>query len=962
MKRKTLLAFCLGLFLTHTLVDTEAYADVEQRRVELIKVLDEELREVTRLNKQVGAKRPDLMLRMAQVLLEKARLLKDQENQKFLETPSAQREKINRDEVFKESRRYFDQAQKTVLVLLKNFKKFDEKGDAYYILAYNAKELKQEEQSKKFFQKALEESKSGSVVADKSRIALAEIYFNKGSFDKSMTLYEAALKNKRDKWWTKDAFNLAWSYFKMGRYDKAIDTMTESYELSKNSKYIDMSKSIERDLAFFYTEAGKSNEAIAFYKKNGKSVSDIMLKVGRYLKTQGKFAAAEKTLADALQYKTSEKEEIELNIELISLYEKFGRDQKHLETSRALSAQFSRGGLNPDQVDILKYNVEKMAALIQQQLVSKTYENQSDIREKKAEAANEYFMMSARVSPEKSQLAYFHAGETYFAIGKFDKAVPLYAESIKRSQANKDRKTESLASNALMVSLGKNVNKKTTEDYLVPAYEGFLAVEPKGEKSSVVYQRLFSAQMAKKNVGEAEKVLMNYKSNFPGEVETQEKMLAQVMDYYKDSGNKAALAGWAKRVDSNEFKVSPEYAQKVKTLVLGLQFEKVEQASVKGDKRGALKGYLEIYKSPETDADAKRTAAYNIAVLFYETGDWKQMYAWADRAVALMGAVEITKFEKDFILFTTDLFQRRQFNESAALSEKIFDKICKSNSKNTKIFFKNANVIYLADKQFDKSLALLGKAPQCGIGNDVILPGYLDHLNELAASSKWGSFNDVIKTLEASKEMWPQLIYPSSLLANELENIGRPEDSAKVRAKMLTYYETAKKSKFDIPLEGLDAISLIRLTALEAQVKKLNSIKLSFPEAEYNKNLKNKFGMLDKITTEAISIAELGSGIGIVKAYRYLVEAHESLRNEVVNFTPPGKSAEYTSSFQKSMQKLSAPLEKQASEFREIAIKKIEKENILSNDNGWFMVKNDAIIPEYYNDNGNVLMDKAGAR
>ena len=962
MKRKTLLVLCLGIFLTNTLVINKAHADVEQRRAELIKVLDEELREVTRLNKQIGAQRPDLMLRMAQVLLEKARLLKDLENQKYLETPSAQREKLNRDQVYKESRRYFDQAQKTVLVLLKKFKKFDEKGDAYYILAYNAKELKQEEQSKKFFQKALEESKSGSVVADKSRIALAEIYFNKGSFDKSMALYEAALKNKRDKWWTKDAFNLAWSYFKMGRYDKAIDTMTESYELSKNPKFIDMSKSIERDLAFFYTEAGKSNEAIAFYKKNGKSVSDIMLKVGRYLKTQGKFAAAEKTLGEALQYKTSEKEEIELNIELISLYEKFGRDQKHLETSRALSAQFSKGNLTPDQVEILKFNVDKMSALIQQQLVSKTYENQEKIREAKAAAANEYFMMSALVSPEKAQVAYFHAGETYFAIGKFDKAVPLYAESIKRAQLNKDKKTEGQASNAMMVSLGKGVNKKTTEDYLIPAYEGFLSVEPKGDKSSVVYQRLFSAQMGKKNLPAAEKVLMNYKANFPGEVDTQEKMLAQVMDYYKDTGDKVALGNWAKRIEANEFKVNPEYASKVKTLVLGMQFEKVEQASVKGDKRGALKGYLEIYKSPETDNEAKKTAAYNIAVLFYETGDWKQMHAWSDRAVSMMTPAEINKFEKDFILFTTDLFQRRQFAESAALSEKIFDKICTSNSKNTKIFFKNANVIYLADKQFDKSLALLGKAPKCGLGNDVILPGYLDHLTELAASNKWGSFNEVIKNLESSKEMWPQLIYPSSLLASELENIGRPDDARKVRAKMVTYYESARKSKMDVPLEGLDAISLIRLTSLEEQVNKLNSMKLAFPEAEYNKMLKAKFVMLDKITTEAISIAELGSGIGIVRAYRIIVEAHESLRNEMIGFTPEGKSPEYVSSFQKGMVKTSAPLEKQAQDFRETAIKKIEKENILSSDNGWFLSRNTALIPEYFNDKGNVLMDKAGAK
>lgn len=205
---------------------------------------------------------------------------------------------------------------------------------------------------------------------------------------------------------------------------------------------------------------------------------------------------------------------------------------------------------------------------------------------RKRQRLDEYFMMSALVTPEKSQEAYFHAGETNFAVGQFDKAVPLYAEAIKRAQANKDKKMEGLASNALMVSLGKSVNKKTTEDYLIPAYEGFLSSEPRGDRSSVVYQRLFSAQMGKKNIVAAETVLMNYKVNFPAESDTQEKMLAQVMDYHKDSGNKAALGAWAKKVESNEFKVSPEYAAKVKTLVLGMQFEKVEQASVKGDKRG----------------------------------------------------------------------------------------------------------------------------------------------------------------------------------------------------------------------------------------------------------------------------------------------------------------------------------------------------------------------------------------
>ena len=146
-------------------------------------------------------------------------------------------------------------------------------------------------------------------------------------------------------------------------------------------------------------------------------------------------------------------------------------------------------------------------------------------------------------------------------------------------------------------------------------------------------------------------------------------------------------------------------------------------------------------------------------------------------------------------------------------------------------------------------------------------------------------------------------------------------------------------------------------------MKKLSASKFSFPEVEYNKTLKNKFAQLDRITTEAVAIAEMGSGIGIVKAYRYLVMGHEALRDEVLNFTPTGKSPEYVTSFKKSMAKLVEPLSRQASEFRETAVTKIEKENILSTDNGWFLIKNQfSFIPEFSSENGSALMDKAGAK
>jgi Flp pilus assembly protein TadD len=127
--------------------------------------------------------------------------------------------------------------------------------------------------------------------------------------------------------------------------------------------------------------------------------------------------------------------------------------------------------------------------------------------------------------------------------------------------------------------------------------------------------------------------------------------------------------------------------------------------------------------------------------------------------------------------------------------------------------------------------------------------------------------------------------------------------------------------------------------------------------------LKNKFLKLDQLTSEAISIAEMGSGVGIVRAYRFVVSAHESLHDEIVAFTPPGKSEEYITSFKASMKKVADPLSVQAKDFRETAIKKIEKESILSADNSWFLVKNDfAFTPEYFSDRGASLMDVIGEK
>ena len=111
--------------LTFLLLFSAQVLHANEKVREIISIIDEELAEVTRLNKNSNGNSPKFMLRMAELLLEKARFLKELELDKYLAIDPKERHKYKRKEFFFGSRKYFIQAQKTCLLMLKKFKKFD---------------------------------------------------------------------------------------------------------------------------------------------------------------------------------------------------------------------------------------------------------------------------------------------------------------------------------------------------------------------------------------------------------------------------------------------------------------------------------------------------------------------------------------------------------------------------------------------------------------------------------------------------------------------------------------------------------------------------------------------------------------------------------------------------------------------------------------------------------------------
>lgn len=938
-------------------------ADIGNRRQELLSIIDEELREVVRLSGQ-NQRNPALLIRMAELWLEKARIIREEENMKYLQIEPKRRQKINRNTFFKQSRSYFLQAQKICNNILKKFRNFQGKGDVYYILAYNAKEFQQDKKAMQYFQLAVKNSNLDSITSVKSYLALAEIYYNQSNFSKALPLYEKALARKdlRDKWWTKDSFNLAWTYFRLGRKNDAINKMEEVERESKNSKYIDMSSQASRDLAIFYAESGSVKNAVASFAKTGGDVPKKLLSLGNYLESQAKYDTAEDVYEDVLSKNPSNEIRNEAQIKLLSIYERFGKQDKHISTVESLSASYQKGELGPDQKEALDYHTKRNAAILQKQVVSNLYATRPKERKRRADLTVRYFSIFGMINPTKAAEGTFLSAETLYAVGDYDGAIKLYEVAKNDALKAGNKKIAIKSSQGMIASLSKEgVSKATKDAYLAPALEAYLVTDPKSQKSLDAYEKLFTTYMDNKQIDKAEDILIRFRQNIPNAAIKQEAMLAEVMDYYKKQNNREGIEKWIGRIRSKQFAVSSKYAKQVNLLLLTMQFEGVKDATDKGDQVKALRIYFQVYKSPESSEEAKKKAAYNMAVYFNKLSDAERSYKWMERAIYHMNSGDVLKFEDSILVTSRDLFNQRRVDYSAEIAEKAFDKLCSVKSKNKNLFFKNSIVMNLANKKLKEAESIMDKGARCGVPKANIEEMKLEYLTSLYEEKRWSKYQEIITELDRVEYLQPKVSAHYVRLHDIYRDNGRVQEANNVKNSIVRTYERSKR-KSSFPVETLDIIAVNELDKIKGTFESFKNMKLTFPEDVYNNLLKRKFGMLNELTERTLKIFELRSGKGMVAAYKILVESYESFGSEVRNFTPPGKNEEYVKSFKESMSSIATPILQKADSLRKEAVSKIMNYSVLSPENSYFLNLGVDNITEFNPLKGPVLMDRGGRK
>jgi tetratricopeptide (TPR) repeat protein len=954
------LLVCLILFTV--LLNTAFAQSANDRRQKILEIINEELSEVERLNAtQKG--NPDNLLRMAELNLEKARLIKEKENDEYLAIPANKRAGINKTNFFKVSTSYFNKASNICNTLIKGYPKYRNIGDAYYILAYNAKETGDYNTATKYFSAATKSSSSNSKTAVKSKISQAEIHYNQKQYKNAIPLYEQALNVNQDKWWTKDAFNLAWCYYHLNNYPKAIATMNQVYNKSKDKKYINMSREVERDIGLFYATSGRVDEGIAFYKKININFADRLITIAQVLVKNGQQTNAEKVYNEALKYQKDEKKIVEIHLEKLKLYNQFGKIESHLSTSQILLKYYEKGHINSQGLKVYQYEVAKQAAVLQKQVAGKTYASLRKIRLNKANQAIAYFEILKKIDASKQEEHIFHQGETSYAVAKYAESIDYYFEAYELAVKKKNNQIIKNSIDGMLAALGqKGLNEKDREKNYERVYLAYLSIDQSSEKAKIIYEKLFRVYFDQKHYDKAEKVLKSYAKNYPKDFKGQEAMLANLMDASRAQKDNAKVRGWIAEIDAGKYVVSTQYAQKLRELLTSMQMEDVQQSLKSGDKKTALLGYHKILEDKNSTERARINAQYNLAALYYELGDIGQSYKWSAEALKNMDAKDVVEYADSFLAISNYMFSRLQFVPAADVSLRLLVKLCGSNDSKKNVAFKNSFYLYLAEGDLEKSQEIYDYAKKCNISKSYLREAAFELADEYYDKKLIARLESIATELSQDAEAFGKLIYYYSLLASEYQKMGQSEQYLKYTKGINQLYQVAKTKRIPLSVESTEIIALESLRKIHSYLSQINNQPLVFPEQTYNNLLKDKLGKLNVIASEMKNLKQLGAPEGIVKGYILQITAFENLSQQISDFTPPDKSEDYKASFKKGMESVYLPLASQAKELKFEAQKVISDNNIIvpASKELYLLENQDGV--EFRYAKGAVLMDRGGRR
>jgi len=658
-----------------------------------------------------GEQKAEMMLRLADLYFQEGRdyyLTEMQAYEKKFDAcfndPKCDSKSMSPDNT--QSKKWQDKSIKLYRQILQNYPTFARADEATFYLASALQDTGQQKDALKEFTRLVKTYPESGYVAD-AYVQIGEYYFDNNNAYKALLAYQKASAYRDSSKYSFAMYKLAWCYYNVGEYGKAIDTMKSvvAYSMAAQQQGASSKGNIQlqdealKDLVRFFADAGEMDEAYAYFNKLGKKdlIRSMLKRLASTYFEQGKFEQCIQTYRRLIAEDPNSPDAPEYQNEIIQAYTKIGRKKETLaEIDRLLktygknSAWARTNASDQDAVSDAQNYIERnlRTVAINYHTEAKKLGTGKAAKETYALAYKAYSVYLEEYPDSKHSYEMRYAfGELLYKIKRFDEAYAQYMKVV--SLDIKGKHSEFCAESAIFAA--EEMVKKEKK-------EGKIQVAGKDNKTDVIemsdwekkelealdqYSKLFPDSKKTKNIIYKSAYLLYNKNMFKEasdrfrvvigmDPKSKEAMLAAnlILDSFTLVEDWNNLKEVSKAFYDQESLGNKAFKKEVYSIYERASFKLIEVTfEEKKDEGWAADQYVAFYgEFPESDV---ADLALNNATVYYFNTD--QRGKAMEQRIVLIGEFPKSKFYNDQVAsLAYDYESMANFTEAAKWYEKLF--------------------------------------------------------------------------------------------------------------------------------------------------------------------------------------------------------------------------------------------------------------------------------------------------
>lgn len=303
----------------------------------LEKVTDEGIDQLYALTQKFknSKKRGELWLRLAELYVEKARLIEHRIQLDFDKRLREEKEggkpvKARLD--MKPAQEYNKKAVQLYEWFLRDFPKDEKVDQALFFLGYNYFELNDEQKGMSYYERLTKEFPKSPYV-DESNFAIGEFHFENEKWAEALEYYKRVAQNRRARLYSFALYKSAWCEYKVGKTKDALRSLERVIKAGRVAKGSDqrtaggvsrirLATEALKDLVIFYAEVGSYKSARAYFDKvaGSKNVYTLQEKLAYYYADTGNRAGAAYVFHELVAERPSAPKAYDYQYQIVTMY------------------------------------------------------------------------------------------------------------------------------------------------------------------------------------------------------------------------------------------------------------------------------------------------------------------------------------------------------------------------------------------------------------------------------------------------------------------------------------------------------------------------------------------------------------------------------------------------------------------------------------------------------------------